>query len=309
MSIILTPFSFRIMAKKPQPPYSLDGLVELIRERFPDMSPQFQIGARHLIDHPGEVPLQSMRSIAAAAGVQPATLVRLVKSLGYEGWEELRQVFVRGLQPQPRPYAEQAQNVVRRRNSRNALNRHITAHIANLHFLEAQNGESLPDAVKVLQRARHIHIAGFRASHAAAHTLHYLYRLFRNSVTLLRGDAGLLEMELRALEPGDAVVIIGFAPYSREGLRVAEAASERGCRIVALCDSKLAPLARHAETTLLFSTETAGFFPSSAAALALVEILASQVLGKAGHQAIQALGQAEEQLHRSGAYLGPEAAT
>jgi len=73
------------MAKKPQPPRSLDGLVVLIRERFPDMSPQFQIGARFLIDFPGEVPVQSMRSIAAGAGVQPATLVRLAKALGYEG--------------------------------------------------------------------------------------------------------------------------------------------------------------------------------------------------------------------------------
>ena len=297
------------MAKKPQPSYSFQELVGLMRDRYPGMSPQFQVGARHLIDHPDQVPVQSMRSIAAEAGVQPATLVRLVKSLGYQGWEELRQVFIRGLQQQPKPYAEQARNVVRRRNSRNALHRHMAAHIANLQFLEAQNGEALAEAVKILQRARHVHVAGFRASYAAAYTLHYLYRLFRNSVSLLRGDVGLLEMELRALEPGDAVVIIGFAPYSREGLRVAEAASERGCRIVALCDSKLAPLARHAETTLLFSTETAGFFPSSAAALALVETLASQLLGKAGQYAIQALGQAEEQLHRSGAYVQPEAAT
>lgn len=297
------------MAKKPHPPRSFDGLVGLIRDRFPDMSPQFQIGARHLIDHPDEVPVQSMRSIAAGAGVQPATLVRLVKSLGYEGWEDMRQVFIRGMQRPPRRYAEQAQDVMRRRNSRSALSRHVAAQVGNLNFVEEHNGEALPEAVRILQRARHVHVAGFRASYAAAHTLHYLYRLFRNSVTLLRGDAGLLEMELRALQPTDAVVLIGFAPYSREGLRVAEAARERGCRLVALCDSKLAPLARDAEVTLLFSTETAGFFPSSAAALALVEALASQLLSKAGRHAIEALGAAEDQLHRSGAYLGPEAST
>src|SRR5690554_3343684 len=116
-SAILTTFSGKNMAKTPHPPRSLDALVQLIRQRFPDMSPQFQIGARHLIDSPSEVPVQSMRSIAAGAGVQPATMVRLVKSLGYEGWEDMRQVFIRGMQRPPRRYAEQAQDVMRRRRS------------------------------------------------------------------------------------------------------------------------------------------------------------------------------------------------
>ena len=297
------------MAKKPQPPRSLDGLVVLIRERFPDMSPQFQIGARFLIDFPGEVPVQSMRSIAAGAGVQPATLVRLAKALGYEGWDELRQVFVRGLQQLPRRYAEQAEEVVRRRSGRDVLSRHVSTHIANLQLLEELNTENLADAVRILQRARHVHVAGFRASYAAAYTLHYLYRLFRNSVTLLHGDAGLLEMELRALEPADVVVVVGFAPYSQEGLRVAQAAQERGCRTIAICDSKVAPVARHAEVVLRFPTETAGFFPSTTGAMVVVEALASQLLAKAGRQAVQALGLAEEQLHRSGAYVSPDPST
>ncbi|NLC37032.1 MAG: DNA-binding protein, partial [Alcaligenaceae bacterium] len=52
------------MAKKPQPPHKLDEWTALVRERFPEMSPQFQIGARHLIDFPADVPVQSMRRIA-----------------------------------------------------------------------------------------------------------------------------------------------------------------------------------------------------------------------------------------------------
>lgn len=277
----------------------------LIQERFPEMSPQFQIGARFLIDFPGEVPIQSMRSIAAGADVQPATLVRLAKSLGYEGWDDLRQVFVRGMQQLPRRYVDQAQEVVRRRGRRGDLSRDVATQIGNLQLLEELNPDSLAQAVTVVQRARQVYIAGFRASHAAAYTLHYLYRLFRNSVNLLRGEAGLLEMELRALAPTDVMVIIGFAPYSQEGLRVAQVAQARGCHIVAICDSKLAPMARHAEVTLLFPTETAGFFPSSTGAMVVVEALASQLLAKAGRQAVQAVGLAEEQLHRSGAYVAP----
>ena len=78
---------------------------------------------------------------------------------------------------------------------------------------------------------------------------------------------------------------------------------------MAICDSDVAPVARHANSTLLFRTETSGFFPSMSAAMVLVEALASQLLGKSGQSAIDALGLAEEQLHRSGAYLEAEPLT
>lgn len=291
------------MAKKPHPPHTLDELAALVKARFSEMSPQFQVGARHLMDFPAEVPMESMRRIAARAGVQPATLVRLAQSLGYEGWEPLRQVFVRGLQQTPRRYADQARDSLRRRRAGSLLERHIAIQADNLRMLEAENLDAMPEAARILAKARHVHVAGFRASHAAAHTLHYLYRLFRNSVTLLRGDAGMLEMELRALEPHDAVVIIGFAPYSQEAMRVEAAAHARGCSIVALCDSRLAPVARHAAVTLLFPTSTSSFFPSSAGAIVLVEALAAQLLGRSGARAIEALARAEDELRDTGAYL------
>lgn len=297
------------MAKKPHPPHTLDELAALVKARYPEMSPQFQLGARHIMDFPAEVPVESMRRIATRAGVQPATLVRLAQSLGYKGWEPLRQVFVRSVQQAPRRYADQARDTLRRRHAGSLLERHVAVQSENLGLLADENTEAMAEAAKLLAKARHVHIAGFRASHAAAHTLHYLYRLFRNSVTLMRGDAGLLEMELRALEPQDAVVIVGFAPYSHEAVRVAAGAHARGCSIIALCDSRLAPVARHAAVTLLFSTSTSSFFPSTASATVLVEALAAQLLARAGPRAIEALSRAEEDLRSTGAYLEPPATT
>lgn len=297
------------MAKKPHPPRTLDELVEQVRQRYPEMSPQFQIGARHLIDSPDEVPVLSMRRIATNAGVQPATLVRLAQWLGYAGWEPLRQVFVRSLHSMPRRYAEQAREALGRRHPRSMLGRHADAQANNMRMLDDLNSDQLAQAVKLLARARHVHIAGFRASHGAAHTLHYLYRLFRNTVTLIRGDAGMLEMELRALEAEDAVIIIGFAPYSQETMRVAQAARARGCRCIALCDSKVAPIAHEADVILLFNTDTPYFFPSSVAAMSMVEALAHALLVRSGQRAIDALDQAEDQLRSGGAYLSDEPAT
>jgi Transcriptional regulators len=291
------------MAKKPQAPHSLDELVALVRERFAQLSPQFQIAVRYLIDHPEQVPVESMRRVAANAGVQPATMVRLAQSLHYDGWESLRQVFVRSLHQHPRRYTDQARDLLQKRSSRAQLSRHIAVQTSNLRLLEELNEGALNEAARLLTRSKHVHIAGFRASYAAAYSLHYLYGLFRNSVSLIRGEAGLLELEMRAMEADDAVVIVGFAPYSQEAMRVAEAARRRGCRSVVICDSKVAPIALNAEVVLEFPTETSGFFPSVAPAIVLVEALANRLLGRSGQQALSALGFAEDQLHSEGAYL------
>ncbi len=285
------------------PPSSLDALTERIQRDFAAMTPQFQVGAKYLLDFPAEIPVASMRKVAAQAGVQPATLVRLAQSLGYGGWDGLKHVFVHSLQRPPRRYADQARELMRDKNPRNALGRAVMAQTDNIRLLEPDNTNRLPQAVKLLARAKHVYVAGFRASFAPAFSFQYLYRLFRPSVAMLRGDAGTLEMELRALTQSDAVVIIGFEPYSQEAVRVAHAARQTGCRVIAICDSVVAPIAREADCTLIFSTETPSFFPSSASATALVELLIEQLLAKAGSQAIGGIEHAENQLHQTGAYI------
>jgi len=284
-------------------PQNLESLIDRIQRDFPGMSAQFQVGARYLMDFPGEVPIASMRKIAGQAGVQPATLVRLAQSLGYDGWNALRAVFTQPLRRLPKRYAEQARQVIRSKNPREVLSVAVATQAGNMRLLEELNHDRLAPAVSLLSKARHVHVAGFRASFGPAFTLHYLYRLFRSSVSMLRGDAGSLEMELRSIRKDEIVVIVGFAPYSNESLRVVQAARQAGAHVIALCDSIMAPIALVADCVLLFPTESPSFFPSSSSAVALIEILLEQLLAKAGKQAVKDIKIAEDQLHQTGAYL------
>jgi DNA-binding MurR/RpiR family transcriptional regulator len=288
------------------PPQNVQALAARIQRDFADMTPQFQVGARYLLDFPADIPVSSMRKVAAQAGVQPATLVRLAQFLGYGGWDELKRIHVESLRSIPKRYAAQARKLVRDAQA-DTLGRAVSMQADNIRLLEQLNAGRIRQAVQLLSAARHVHVAGFRASFAPAFTLHYLYRLFRPSVSLLRADAGALEMELRAIGREDATVIIGFAPYSQESLRAAQAAHKAGSKVIAISDSVVAPIARQADCALVFSTETHSFFPSSTPALALVEILIEQLLAHAGPDAVEGLRQAEEQLHETGAYLDNKA--
>lgn len=285
------------------PPQDLDTLLSLLREHFPALSPQFQGGARYLLDRPQEVPILSMRKLAAEAGVQPATLVRLAQHLGFDGWQTMRELFVEAMRGGPQGYARRARKVVRESGSTRMLGEMLDAQHRNLDAIAANNEEAMPKAATLLSAAPNVHVAGFRSCHPIAFTFHYIYRLFRPTVQLIRGDAGTLEMELRALSPKDAVVVASFAPYSQEILRVAAAAREAGCRVIALTDSTVAPIALEADCTLLFSVESPSFFPSITAGIALVEALVEQLLAKKGKHAVKALELTEGQLQRLGAYV------
>ncbi|WP_439684329.1 GlvR family transcriptional regulator [Cupriavidus oxalaticus] len=287
----------------PAPPQDLEALLALLRASFPTLSTQFQSGARYLLDHPQDVPVLSMRKIAASAGVQPATLVRLSQHLGFEGWQGLRELFVDALRGGSQPYARRARKVVRESSASRMLGEMLDAQHHNLDLIAANNDKTLQQAAELLSHAQNVHVAGFRSCFPIAFTFHYVYRLFRSSVQLIRADAGTLEMELRGLAPKDAVVVASFAPYSQESIRVAAAARECGCKVVALTDSTVAPIALAADCTLLFSVESPSFFPSITAGVAMVEALVEQLLARKGKGAIRALEQAEGELHRAGAYV------
>ncbi|MCX5465303.1 MurR/RpiR family transcriptional regulator [Alcaligenes parafaecalis] len=282
---------------------SLSSLTVRIQAAFATLSPQFQQSARYVLDHADQIPLLSMRQLAAQAQVQPATLLRFAQSLGFAGWAEFKAVFTQALHGQgARRYADQARVVVRNRHKEDRLEQALTAQMDNLALLREANEARLPQAVELLSKAKRVFVAGFRASFAPAFSFHYQYRLFRPSIVLLRGESGTLDMDLRALQKGDVLVLFGFAPYSQEAVLAHRAAQQADAHILAICDSLLAPIAQQADATLLFGTDSPSFFPSLVAAQALVEVLLEQVLAKAGSRAVSGIELLEDQLHQSGAY-------
>lgn len=286
-----------------------DAVRSAIKSRYPAMSRQLQIGARFLLERPEEVATASMRAVAGRAGVTPVTLVRLARALGFAEWRALRRPFVERLRPRAAPFSAKAEDLVKRRSPAALVREAFAAHAANLAATESLNAPGeLVAAAALLAKARRVRVAGFRSCHALAAGFVYVYRLFRPDVVLV-GGAGLgLELELRGLGAGDAVLVLGFAPYSRESALVAEAARRAGARRVAVVDSEVAPLALGAESVLRFAHAGPSFFPSIAAAAALLEALLAVLLARGGRPALDRLRAAERELETLGAYLPLEKA-
>lgn len=283
------------------PPATPEALAAILRERFPAMSPEFRRAARFLADHPEEVAVSSMRSLAARARIQPPTLVRFAQFLGFRGWPAMRELYVASVRARREPYAARAKALVSRPGDQ-LIEDVCEAQKLDIDTTRARSAATLPRVAALLRKARTVHVAGFRSSYAVAFGFAYLYRLFRPSVSLIGSEGGTLEMQLRAITNADATVVVSFAPYSREARLVAEAAVRANCKLIAITDSTVAPIALRADETVVFSVTSPSFFPSLVGGISVAESLLGVIVSQEGKNVVRRIESAERQLFESGAY-------
>jgi len=284
------------------------GIRDRIRQEFAGLSPALEKIARYVLDHPGDVVTASMRTVAQRCDAKPPSLVRFAQHFGFDGWPPLKEAFAQDLGLSSRPYGERARGLVGRAKDETLLTEMFHTHLQNLQATERENRQSLQRACALLEKARRVHVAGFRACFPVAFSFVYVYRLFRPEVHLADAPGGALEMQLRAFAKGDAVLVISFNPYSREAVRTAQAAKAAGCTLIAMTDSAASPISLVADATILFSTESPSFFPSVAAAVAISEGLLELLASRAGKAGVKRIHQSESELRETGAYLPPNPA-
>ena len=79
---------------KPLPtPSTFDSLQKAIVERFPSLSKRLQQIATYALDNPSDLALETIATVAERANVQPSSLIRFAKELGFSGYSEMQRVF------------------------------------------------------------------------------------------------------------------------------------------------------------------------------------------------------------------------
>ena len=278
---------------------------DVIRQNYSELSPAMQRIAKFVLDRSNDVVTASMRTVAQRSESKPPTLVRFAQHFGFTGWPQLKAALALEMGLGPEQYGERARSLVGRANDESLIGEMFKVHKLNLDATARQNDTSLQRACRILEKARSVHVAGFRACYPVAFSLVYVYRLFRQSVHLADGHGGSLEMQLRAMEKADALVVISFTPYSREALYAAQTAKAAGCSIIAMTDSDASPISLLADETIRFAIHSPSFFPSIAAATAVTEGLLAALASRAGKVGVKRIHQSENNLFLSGAYLQP----
>lgn len=248
-------------------------LRERIVEKFNDMPRQLQQAARHVLEHPDDVALLSMREVARQAGVQPATMTRLAKFLGLTGYEEIKASHTEAMRVQAEGFAHQQQRVTEDSSgSGAAMLQDLVTQIARLG--EPASLAQIEAAAERLAKAPRIFVLGLRSTHLVAWHFRYVMSLLDERVHHLDGPAGTIGDGLMRAGPGDVLLAVSIDPYARQTAELVRIARDKGLKVVAITDSEVSPLAGLADDLVLCpAKQGATFFHTLVPALAVSELL------------------------------------
>ena len=88
-----------------------DELKDAISEAYPSLSPQLQRLARYALDKPHDLALGTVAAVAQANAVQPSSMIRFARALGFDGFTQMQQVFQSHLVERSTPYLERIQTM------------------------------------------------------------------------------------------------------------------------------------------------------------------------------------------------------
>jgi DNA-binding MurR/RpiR family transcriptional regulator len=273
---------------------------------LPSLPSRLQQVGRFVAANDYDATTRSMRDLASVAGADPAAFTRLAKAIGYSGWDELRAALTEARRPpQSSPFSGRAKDRRRGPNPEMSLvSEKLEAEAAGLNRMSSG---TIANAAKALHTARRIWIAGFRSCRSVAELLNYQLRLFRPDTVQLVGGSGPEDLDLGAFRAGEAVVVIGFAPYSMASVLSARAAHSSRATLVAIADKISAPMAEGADHLLLFEAASSpGFFPSLTGATAIAQSLAAATFMLGGATAKRRLEETEARLADTHQYVAEE---
>lgn len=250
---------------------------ETLKPRLARMSaegtPALRAFAPWVLDHLPRVAFGSIRSLAQDAGVNPNTVTRLARELGYPGFDAFR-ADVRELLQQGVPTYGDRARALRNRSGPDVFADVIDATQANIaHMFSAETLEMLESCLAPMLEARRIYAIGARSCYSIAHYLCYVGGMAFENFAEAPSQPGSIVDQLSRATPEDIVVAITFEHYSPEVVRACEIAHVRGARVLALTDSHSAPVAIGAWKVLRLPMAGPQFMPSLTSAFLAVELL------------------------------------
>ena len=255
-----------------------EELKERISQAYSGMSKQLQRIARQALERPDDLALGTVAAVAESAEVQPSAVIRFANAVGYGGFSEMQQVFRGHLVERSSSYRERIIEMRRQSNGARApasvLHQLASESAAELSQLQDMVRESeLSAAVKLIADAPQIHVLAQRRAFPVAGYLAYALSQLELRTHLLDGAGGMLRESLRAVAPGDVLVVASFRNYSPEVLEASLTAAGRGIPVIAITDGPLSPLKASARVCFELADDSSKPFRSLVAPLCLAQAL------------------------------------
>ena len=258
-----------------------DQTIKRISAEYESLSKQLKVIALHIEKNRDHVGIEGIQEMARQCGVQPSAVVRFAKHFGFSGFSELQAIFRENLSRQLAPsrnYKARIRDLIESGSSdlssADIAKEFLEGSVAGMQELAGSlDGVAFKKAVELLCEADCIWIAASRRSFPIAAYLDYALQHTEKRIGLVSALGSMHQGQMRSVRKGDVMVAISFAPYADETMAVVRMAVERGAKLVAISDSRMSPLAKLAQVTLVVQDNSTLGFRSLSSTMGLAQSL------------------------------------
>jgi DNA-binding MurR/RpiR family transcriptional regulator len=245
-------------------------LHDAVTAAFAGLAPKQQRVARFMATNEALIAFTSASEVARRLDVDPATVVRLARALGYKGYPDLQRQ-IRARIPHHYPSIDATNG---HEGGTSPLDRAIAQGQGNLQLtLEATTAEEIERVVELIGAARRVLVFG---SGVASGLVTFLASSLQTLGVTAEGEVGEglgVVQRLALLDERDLAIGVGFYRYVRQTVRALAEARDAGVPCVAITDSPLSPLAGVASVTLCAPVESISHRVSLVGPCALADAL------------------------------------
>ena len=256
--------------KRPQVPPQASA--PSLAERIELLSAKRQEVIRPILEHPRDYVLLSVRAMAKRLKTDPATVVRIVRGLGFASYRD----FQRHLHDLSIAFAtslDTMQSTGRVTSMPAYVREALEQDLKNLHGLK--NSLDAPRLVSLAKRFYDARRIVLLAGDLAAFLADYLeYQITLLGLPVFTAtSAGRIAHLVRTVNKNDLVIAISFRRGLRQTVEGVHLAHDRNAYCVGVTDTYVSPLARECDEVFLASVESTSFGASYAAPVALVNAI------------------------------------
>lgn len=263
------------LPSKSDPPRDYLALRQRIGVCYPELTPHLQAIARFALGHPDAMAVERVTQLATMIGVQPSSIVRFAKLLGFEGVKDLRPLFKEqllynnALRPGPTGGPDAGGDRVARMVEQ--------AH-GNLDLLgRSLLAETIVRAADLVMGSNEIHLLAQQASFGVAHFIAWSFLALGRQTHLLDNIGGIALRQSELTSPDDLTIAVSFPPYAPSVIQAAEAHAGRGGKVLAITDTPVSPLVPIASVVLEAPEQDPGHLRNMVAPMCLAHLLVDAV--------------------------------
>ena len=252
----------------------MTDILTYIQENMTSFSKGQKLIANYILQSYDKAAFMTASKLGKTVNVSESTVVRFAAELGFDGYPSMQKT----LQEMIRNKLTAIQRVEvskERIGNQDVMTMVMQSDIEKIRMtLDETDQVSFNQAVAAIANAKRIYALGVRSASVLANFISFYFRfMFDNLVSVDTSSISEVFEQIVHISADDVFIGLSFPRYSKRTIKAMQYAKDQGAKVVAITDSKVSPLTKIADVSLLAKSDMASFVDSLVAPLSLVNAL------------------------------------